>query len=177
LKHALRECRGLLAAAACRGLSKPCEGRQSERTGEGDACRPLAPRPEPVGHKRAADEIALGEIASKREGEVARGAILDADRDGRQAIVAGELDERSHLGQSPRILGGAAHDGSRDLQLVELRGERPSGRVSDADPVERDTRARRGQTRCCRPRRGGREGLRTELEGDHTGSERSKRFH
>src|SRR5206468_7196020 len=103
-QNALDERRRLLAATARRGLADAGERGQGERSGERDARGPAPPGSEPVGDERAAHEVALRELAPEGEGEVARRAILDPDGDGRDAVVAGELDQRPHVGKSARVL-------------------------------------------------------------------------
>ena len=166
----------MLTAAARRGFSKRGEGRERERPGERYTHRPTAPRPEPVGDERTADEEALGELATERQRELACLAILDADRDRDEPIVACELDQRAHVRVSTGVFGRSSDESPRDLELVELRRERPARRVRDPNAIERDAHARSDQARDRGTQSSGSKRLRAELEGDGSGPERSERF-
>ena len=176
LENALDERRRLLTAAARRGFSKRGEGRERERPGERYTHRPTAPGPEPVGDERTADEVALGELATERQRELACLAILDADRDRDESIVTCELDQRAHVRESTGVFGRPSDESPRDLELVELRREYPARRVRDPNAIERDARARGGQARDRRTQSSGSKRLRAELEGHGPGPERSERF-
>ena len=135
-KHALYQCRGLLTAAARCGLSDAGERGHRQRTGERQTCCPAAPRSQPIGDEWTAHEVALCELAAEGQREVACGAILDAYGNRREAIVPRELDQRAHIRQGARVLRRAPHESARDLDLIELGGERPARRVFRADAVE-----------------------------------------
>ena len=136
----------------------------------------MSPRPESIGDERAADEKALRELASEREREVARGAVLDADRDRGKAVVARELDQRAQIRESAGIVHRSAHQRARDLELVKERGEGPSRCVRNTRAVESNARAGRGQAQRRRTCDGVRKRSRAHLEGDGAGPERSERF-
>src|SRR5439155_19217719 len=175
-KNALPERRSLLAASARGGLSDPRERREGQRTRERHTGHPSPPRPKPVRDKRTADEISLAELAPERPRKVAHGPVFDAHRDRDEAVIPRELDERAHVRESARILGRPPQQRARDLELVEVRREGPSGRIRRTDPIDRDARSRRGEPRDCRSLFRTRERLRAELERDRSGSERGDRL-
>ena len=104
------------------------------------------PAGERVRGERAAQVVALGEVAAQRGEALERQLVLDALGDHLQPEVVAEVDRRAHDDQVALVLQHRRDERAVDLELVDRQAlEVGKRRVAGAEVVDREAHAELGE--------------------------------